>query len=170
MPVSDHRFDDKIKEFISSINPQRVLDVGCGAGKYADMLKELGVECYLRGVEVDDSYVGEYGLRDKYSDLDVEPIEKWIDRHTDEVWDLVILGDVLEHLKKSDGLDLLDFLMYRTKHILIQYPFDFIQYSWRGHPSENHRSVWFREDFKYPDTQYFQDEIMRLVIIRGFVK
>ena len=36
-------------------------------------------------------------------------------------FDLVIIGDCIEHMRKSDGVDLLNFLMYRSGYICVTY-------------------------------------------------
>ena len=55
---------------------------------------------------------------------------------------------MLEHFRKSRGVDLLDYLYYRTKHILLVIPVDYVQGSWEGHGAEAHISVWRPEDFQ----------------------
>ena len=51
-------------------------------------------------------------------------------------FDLVIIGDCIEHMRKSDGVDLLNFLMYRSGYICVIYPEAYIQDDWDGHAAE----------------------------------
>jgi hypothetical protein len=42
-------------------------------------------------------------------------------------YDAVILGDCIEHMRKSVGLDLLNFLVYRSSIIVVKFPVQMIQ-------------------------------------------
>ena len=62
-------------------------------------------------------------------------------------YDLVIIGDCIEHMRKSDGLDLLNFLIYRSGYICVVYPAEYVQDDCEGHAAEAHISTWGLEDF-----------------------
>jgi len=48
-------------------------------------------------------------------------------------YDAVILGDCIEHMRKSVGLDLLNFLVYRSRIIVVKFPVQMIQDPYQGH-------------------------------------
>ena len=151
MPYSEPLFDAKILEILRQIRPQTVLDIGPGAGKYGRMIRGLAAEGQtverLSAVEIDASYVETFDLGAVYDEIAIGDAGGLPDVGPDAAWDLVILGDVLEHFRKS-GVDLLDYLYYRTKHILLVIPVDYVQGSWEGHGAEAHISVWRPEDFQ----------------------
>ena len=119
-----------------------------GAGK-TSLLREHGLAVEsLAAVEIDPTYIEDYKLRDIYDVVQQGDAADLPDVGPDAAWDLVILGDVLEHFRKSRGVDLLDYLYYRTKHILLVIPVDYVQGSWEGHGAEAHISVWRPEDFQ----------------------
>jgi hypothetical protein len=61
--------------------------------------------------------------------------------------DLCIIGDVLEHLPQSDGLNLLNYLVYRVKITILIIPLDLAQEEWMGHSQEAHISNWYPSNF-----------------------
>ncbi|MBS0361765.1 MAG: hypothetical protein JSR98_10320, partial [Proteobacteria bacterium] len=151
MPVSASVFDQQIALLIARMRPDSVLDIGPGAGKYGQMvrfLRERGLPVgSLQAVEIDQSYIDRFGLADIYDVVQLGDASALPDVGPDAAWDLVILGDVLEHFRKSRGVDLIDYLYYRTKYIVLVIPIDYIQGAWQGHAAEAHISTWYAEDF-----------------------
>jgi 2-polyprenyl-3-methyl-5-hydroxy-6-metoxy-1,4-benzoquinol methylase len=49
--------------------PTSVLDVGCGAGTYSDLVRGAGMTTELIGIEVWEPYVKRFGLTAKYDRL-----------------------------------------------------------------------------------------------------
>lgn len=79
-----------------------VLDVGCGSGALGGRLKELRPGVTVHGVDLSaDAGILAAGRLDRFTrvDLDREPLPD-----TGVRYDLIILGDVLEHLKRPDAL------------------------------------------------------------------
>jgi SAM-dependent methyltransferase len=156
--------------------PRSVLDIGPGAGKYGKMIQGLrsrGVDIpHLAAIEIDASYVEQFELNGIYDVVQVGDATSLPDIGPDACWDLVILGDVLEHFRKSRGVDLIDYLYYRTKYIVLLIPLDYVQGAWEGHHAEAHISTWRPEDFaRYKATCVKSDagsgcEIM-MVLING---
>ncbi len=169
MPYSDSRFDKAVEKFIKLHEFKNYLDIGAGAGKYGKMIRDIYPDANIIGVEADKSYINEFRLKDIYSNIRHESIEHFMDQNPDFQTELVIIGDCLEHLKKSDGIDLINYLMYRAKLILIIYPTKYIQYSWRGHSTEAHRSVWSNKDFSEYKPQFFKKDFMNLTILKGYI-
>lgn len=176
MPYSDFVFDRQVEALIESMRPRTVLDIGPGAGKYGKMVRSLrskGVDIpHLAAIEIDASYVEQFKLSDIYDVVQLGDATTLPDIGPDACWDLVILGDVLEHFRKSRGVDLIDYLYYRTKYIVLLIPMDYVQGAWEGHHAEAHISTWRPEDFaRYKATCVKSDagsgcEIM-MVLING---
>ena len=151
MPYSAMVFDEIIAALITKMRPTSVLDIGPGAGKYGlivKALREQGVEIdSLAAVEIDESYIEQFKLNDIYDMVQLGDASMLPDVGPDAQWDLVILGDVLEHFRKSRGTDLIEYLYYRTKYIILVVPIDYIQGAWEGHHAEAHISTWYPADF-----------------------
>jgi hypothetical protein len=65
-----------------------------------------------------------------------------------EGYDLVVLGDVIEHLGKDEGLALLRTLLARNRNVLVVTPFHYFDQEVEGNPHQRHRSHWTIDDFK----------------------
>ncbi|MEZ4979821.1 MAG: class I SAM-dependent methyltransferase [Chitinophagales bacterium] len=167
MPYSVNVFDGAIREIVIAANPKIVLDIGCGAGKYGKLIKSLMRDIFCIGVEIDKAYIKEFDLESVYDRLICTNIATLMG-NVDDHFDIVIFGNVLEHLPKSLGIDLLNFFVYRAKLIIINYPFGELQDSYKGHKHEAHISVWSMEDFKQFNFLEFSHGMQRLAIISGF--
>ena len=171
MPYSSSAFDHWVASMVGLLKPGTVLDIGPGAGKYGKMIREVasreGFPCHTRAIEIDDSYVKEFGLHEIYDEVVVEDALNIIERPQSR-FDLVIIGDCIEHLRKSDGVDLLNFLMYRTGYICVVYPDQFIQDDWEGHAAEAHISTWGMKDFSDWDVLHHSWDGMHMFLIKGY--
>jgi hypothetical protein len=171
MPHSDNYFNKKINQLIKKLNYQKYLDIGPGYGKYGRMIREFKPKAHIEGIEADWTYILRYKLWRIYNKIHFAQAEKFFSnsKRFDFRIDLVIIGDCLEHLKKSDGLDLLHFLIYRCKHMIIVYPDKYIQFDLKGHIHEAHRSVWTKDDFKPFSHKHFRHGLMNLVVLQGYL-
>ena len=171
MPYSMDLFDDHVGELIGMLRPETVCDIGPGAGKYGKIARRIaaqkGFGIRLTAVEIDASYLNEFGLGKIYDEVVVDDAVNLIKTPTLR-YDMVIIGDCLEHMRKSDGLDLLNFLMYRTAHIVLVYPDCFLQDGTDDHPAEAHLSTWTVEDFRGWKTLHTSFASVNLAVIRGF--
>ena len=170
MPVS-HWFPDKTtKKLLESIRVDRFLDIGAGAGKYGKMLQDHHPNAEKIAVEIDSSYIEKYSLASIYDKvLNISAI-KLIDDALDETYDLVLIGDCIEHMRKSEGVDLLNFLIYRCKYILIHYPDRYVQGSVDGHTHEAHISVWSEHDFSGFDYLLIKNGFIHSYAVNGFLQ
>ena len=172
MPYSVDIFDGHVGELIGMLKPGSICDIGPGAGKYGKIARRVaqdkGFAVNLTAVEVDPTYVDEFGLTALYDQVIVDDAVNLI--KTPKVkYDMVIIGDCIEHMRKSDGVDLLNFLMYRTAHIVVVYPDNFLQDGSDEHPAEAHISTWTAEDFKGWKTFHTTFATVNLVLVRGFL-
>jgi hypothetical protein len=169
VPYSKHVFDEAIEEILRALRPASVLDVGAGAGKYAAIVRRACPGARIVAVERDETYIPRFGLAEKYDEvLTVDAMSLMAD--VDRDYDVVILGDVIEHLRKSDGIDLLNFLVYRARKIIVVFPLRNRQGAVDGHVHEAHISVWGPNDFLWCDSTYVVERKIALVQIEGFLE
>jgi SAM-dependent methyltransferase len=168
MPYSSPIFDSELELYFREVCPSSVLDIGAGEGKYGEMLRRVQPKTKLIAVELDTDYVEEYKLRDLYDevwDRDAADLMNDLDR----TYDAVIFGDCIEHMRKSVGVDLLNFLVYRSKIIVVKFPVQMIQDPYQGHKSEAHISVWSEHDFRGMDCFFAERDHMCLAMVRGYL-
>lgn len=85
---------------IVEINPKTVLDIGAGRGVYSLLVSAYLPRTIFDAVEVWKPYVDQYSLHKKYRNVFVEDARL----HEDFSYDLVIFGDVLEHMPEQDAV------------------------------------------------------------------
>ncbi len=147
MPYSDGTFDDLSSLVVKQLTIHRCLDIGAGNGKYGKLVREFHPNAHIIGIEIEPDYITRFQLHGIYNEVWCMPAQDMIDSKIDDAYDFVMIGDTLEHLKKSDGIDLLNFLVYRTRYMLVIYPERYLQGSWEGYRSEAHISFWKDSDF-----------------------
>ena len=135
MPVSDRTNEFAVKEYITAkVKPSgKILDVGPGAGLNYEMLKDT--YSHIDGVEIFEPYVERFGLRDKYTNIFVQSV---VDFESFGDYDLVIMGDVLEHLTVADSVTVLERIIASGSHAVVQVPFEFAQGMSEGNVHEIH--------------------------------
>jgi hypothetical protein len=167
MSHSDSVFDQWVGDFIALTQPRTVLDIGPGAGKYGRIVRERAPTAALAAREIDDSYVRKFALGEIYDYVLVGDAIKVINDPSFRS-DMVIMGDVIEHMRKSIATDLLNFLVYRTSYIVILTPDKMPQDDWEGHAAEAHISTWSEHDFAGWKTHHqFKDRI-HLFVVEGY--
>lgn len=106
MPQSSAEGKTWIRDRVTDLGrdaPLDVLDIGPGVGTYAKLLAGPAVR-RITGIEIYEPYVHTYRLRSYYDDVivgDALQVEF-------PAADVVILGDVAEHMNASDALALWD--------------------------------------------------------------
>lgn len=151
------------------LRPASVLDVGVGFGKYGYLFREYldiwdmervpdyGKERWrtrIDGVEATRDYLTP--LHEfLYDDIHVGDVLTLADQL--DCYDVIVMGDVLEHFEKEAGLALLDKLYARTnKCLILTFPARVaINHDVLGNAFEAHRSRWRRKDFRrFPQVDY----------------
>ena len=177
MPYSGTLLDDKAVQFFNHIkgDVSTILDVGVGAGKYGQMWGDaVNPEVDMQGVEICLPYFKRFNsiYKKYYTEVHNEDIQDCFNR-PEIKFDLVIFGDVLEHLPKSSGLDVLHFFVYRCKYMWVQYPEHYIQNpaDVEGYFHEAHISVWKPDDFATLDTPFviYKSPPLVAVAVRGYL-
>ena len=175
MPVSTAVHISHCIQYIVSQNPSSVLDVGLGFGMWGFLCRTY-LDVFLGRVQPEQWQIRIDGIefwapyiqahqRCLYNEIiigDVRELAAQIDQY-----DLIIAGDVIEHLDKDDGEIVLDALYGKARQaLLINIP---LGLGWdhpeqHGNPQELHRSVWEIEDleaypamtqtFRFPTVEY----------------
>lgn len=81
-----------------------VLDVGAGAGNWADALHAAGYGGQIDALEVWQPYIRDYRLADKYDHVHEGDVRGW-PSVAFGTWDVVIFGDVLEHMTEAEAVE-----------------------------------------------------------------
>lgn len=149
MPTSDTEGKEWARGVIAGLAPQTVVDVGPGEGTYARLAREVTPGCRWIGVEAWGPYVTEYGLFDAYDWVIVADV-----RHLDPYTvvrqpDLVILGDVLEHMTQLEARGVLARMRDWAHHVLVSVPLaHHDQDAVAGNWYEIHREHWTAEQMR----------------------
>lgn len=120
----------------------RILDLGAGMGtfhilltdKYSKALKDS----YWIGVEVWEPYISEFNLTELYNEVYVEDIRQF-DYDKVSPIDISFLGDVLEHMTKSEAQNVVDKALNISRYVVITIPIiKWEQDELYGNPYEKH--------------------------------
>ena len=170
MPFSDKTFDQDVRDYLIKHRCGEYLDVGPGAGKYGAMILSVNPNAYIEAVEPHFPYFEKFNLRETYSDIYLGTAREFIKHRIKRSWGMVIMGDVLEHMWKSEGLDVLHFFAYRCRYMVVVYPLRRPQPPVDGVEYEAHVSSWSAADFACFDHILEHRDEAELVFVRGFVK
>jgi phospholipid N-methyltransferase len=169
MPYSSEAFDEEVRQILAILQPRSCLDIGAGTGKYGQFLHQTCPTALSVAVEIEADYVSRFGLTSIYSEVWNIDAQALLQKAPDQVYDLVIFGDSIEHLRKSLGIDLLHFFYYRARIILVLYPVDYLQHSVDGYASEAHVSVWDASDFTWCRHHLMRKDNQCMCFIKGLL-
>ncbi len=164
MPVSTSIHISHAVALIGHLNPRSVLDVGCGFGMwgflcrmYLDIsamrVQPADWRVRIDGLELFEPYIQAHH-RTLYNNILIGDIRERA--ASLEQYELIIAGDVIEHLEKDEGKQVLRQLYDKAQRaLLVNIP---LGEGWEhpeahGNPGELHRSQWYPEDFlPYPSS------------------
>lgn len=138
-------------EWLREIDPKVVIDVGAGQGVYARMARQVSTAVRVIAVEVFFPSVRDYDLQRLYSDVVVADV-RWVcwDRIVNKFSpDVVIMGDVLEHMRRAEAIEVMDALSWRNIPTLVSLPIvHWPQGEVDGNPFEEHVEHWSDKSFR----------------------
>lgn len=146
MPTSVLLVAERAVTFAGTIfsPPKKILDVGPGYGKYGVLLKEyLESDPIIDAVEAWEPYVIDHNLRGIYNQVYVSDVCDLPQDVLDQ-YELVNMGDVIEHIEKERALNLIDRI---SGWIIIATPFEHFYTDEGLPPTEAHISHWTEKDF-----------------------
>ena len=152
-------FRDWLTHFSPELRIKKILDVGAGAGLYADIIDEVFMEMpsikqtfdTLDAVEVFPGYVERHQLHEKYDRVFIQDIRKtW--QGLDDDYDVIICGDVLEHLTKDEAIAVIDGLKKKCRFVWCSLPIKYGrpwshgyeqgEHEWEENPYNKHLHDW----------------------------
>lgn len=103
MPYSARENDQDVLKFVNDYKIMKVLDVGVGSGTYSDLLR--GHVSRIDGIEAWEPYISQFSLYQKYDQIIRADV---LDLAAENFfgYDLVIFGDVLEHMSREESMGL----------------------------------------------------------------
>ena len=115
-----------------------VLDMGCGEGFYRHRLAPCLPGARWIGVEVWEPYIREFELASHYDKI-IQSDARDVDFAQLKTVDLVIFGDMLEHMPKEDAVLLVQRALAASAMVLISIPVvEYPQEEIHGNPYERH--------------------------------
>jgi hypothetical protein len=141
-------------DHVVRLRPRRVLDLGVGFGKWGFLVREAFD--YIEGrIEREEWTVTIDGIDAHRYD---SPLLDWVYDNVriadvldvvEELagYDVVMIGDVIEHFEKHDGISLLDALLRQNQNVVLTTPLEFFEQRREENPYEEHRSHWTLDDF-----------------------
>lgn len=144
MPYSDSANIEWIKWAVDLIRPHTVLDIGAGAGKYGRLTKEVDSSIYTTGVEIWAPYVKQFDLESIYDQVHICDARIY----PNFKYDMVFMGDVLEHMTKEEALTLWTKASKEAGVAVLSVPIiHFPQHEYEGNPYEIH----VKEDWSHDE-------------------
>ena len=109
---------DWILQKVLEIQPKSIIDVGAGAGTYSTLLRKHLPDTQFIAIEIYGKNIEQYKLEDIYDEViyaDVRLLNSF-------AADLVIFGDVLEHMSQVEAINVWDVARHSAKWGIISIP------------------------------------------------
>ena len=162
MPSSRPNTIPTVIHLVRQLKPKSILDVGVGFGKWGHLFREY---TDINEAENDPARYQRKKWRVRIDGIEgyaayLTPMHRYLYNHLHignagtllnklPQYDLIFLGDVIEHLEKAAGLRLLRAALKKAnKAVIVTTPkFETGQADLCGNELERHRSLWSAEDF-----------------------
>lgn len=114
-------FKDWLEFFAKPQGWRTFMDIGCGAGAYGKIIREVfGKEVAVDAVEIYAEYINRHGLNSIYNRVIVDDVmHAWPMFYP---YELIIVGDILEHLEKEKAIKLIECLKSKCRFIWVALP------------------------------------------------
>jgi predicted TPR repeat methyltransferase len=138
-----------------------VVDIGPGSGTYIKLIREDARCCADAnwiGVEIWKPYINEFNLASRYTQVlnqDVRSVD-WAVLNPD----VVIAGDVLEHMTKEDAIILVDRILQISKTLIVSIPIRYMPQDEHAYPNPHEEHVkddWSHEEVMDTWGKYVKD-------------
>lgn len=103
---------------VNGLDIKTVLDVGAGMGNYSYELAKSGWSGNITALEIWEPYIEGFNLKEKYDSV----ISLDVRDNTNYKYDLVIFGDILEHMSKEDAVKVWENAAKQAKYAVIAIP------------------------------------------------
>lgn len=150
MPGSSEKGKPAIRDWFQNISDKKtVLDVGPGWGTYSKLLRKPGQVWHA--VEIHEPYIDRFCLEQLYDEVFIADIRTF----TPPIcYDVVICGDVLEHMVNDEAVLVIKNLLKYANHLIVSLPLDAETNAPPGtgdvdwnNPYELHRGKWSHQLF-----------------------
>jgi hypothetical protein len=143
VPTSDKQGKLISRLLIEHADPQDIVDVGPGEGTYWDLMKYSTIDSFWAAVEIWEPYIEQYNLWSKYDVVVSQDIRDVEFRPRESRDNLIIFGDVLEHMPEDDARQLILRAKQHFRWILVSLPIVHApQGEVNGNPYEAHVKHW----------------------------
>jgi predicted TPR repeat methyltransferase len=138
-----------------------VVDIGPGSGTYVKLIREDAkccVDATWIGVEIWKPYIEEFKLEQRYTQVlnqDVRTVD-WTALNPD----VVIAGDVLEHMTKQDAVALVDRILAVAKTLIVSIPIRHMPQDEHTYPNPHEAHIkddWSHEEVTETWKHYIKD-------------
>ena len=135
MATSYPMFKTDVANFLKNNfnNNATILDVGAGCGTYYNYLHDYFKN--MDAVEVFKLNIERYNLTSKYRNVYNENIVNF----KYDFYDIIIFGDILEHLTVEEAQAVLKYACNRCKQVIVAVPYMYPQGMWEDNVYEIHR-------------------------------
>ena len=162
-------YDDAFLRLVEIIQPERVLDIGAGSGKYGKLVRKMKKDAHITGIEIDQDVIKNEKLDTIYDDIAGKLALEFLLTNPLKNYDLVVIGDCIEHMKKSEGIDLLNLLNYRSSFVFVVTPDGMVMN--KDPYYFGHISNWTERDFMWHDNfAYERASVLQMFLMRGLLK
>ena len=133
MASSYNDFKEDIKKYIQEHfnTDSKILDVGAGSGTYKKLLDGYKMDA----VEVFEPNIEEYKLKELYEHVFNTDIKDFMY----DYYDLIIFGDIIEHLDVKEATEVLKYAYNRCKEMIVAVPYNYKQGIEYGNVYEIHK-------------------------------
>lgn len=184
MPTSNWQNISYDIEIIRLINPQNILDAGMGFGRWGILSREF-LEVWdddnihgkwkrtIDAIEIYKPYIKDYH-RYFYSNIYNEDMLNFFYSNTKK-YDLIIFGDVIEHLEKNEAINIIRKALLMSDYIIINIPIGkfWEQDALDDNINQAHKSIWNTGDFRklgFTKIKVFRDYQLRkfaVIVLSG---